>query len=296
MGPGWCRFVPSLPARACRGRGAGAPGEAAREEPGPCRQRAWARRCLRHSPDGGLSLGHVSLPRPSPRVTRFRAPRVGTEPGPLCPGDPPSVWLAAVVCAVLAVACALCALQCLRRLIRYVFFPGRTPPSAIDQVGGSSPPSRRQRVPYHRGACVSPTAHECSRCSGHSAGPPGSGQPRNRLCVGALQRRVRRVRSPVFSWRFCPESPRSPERPAAALGAGAGPRAPEDSARASRWPPRGQDRRGKPRVREAHARTCRAGCPSRGAPHACPTRSRELGPWGCRDGEESRVTGVRPHM
>lgn len=56
---------------------------------------------------------------------------------PVCertqPGDPPSVWLAAVVCAVLAVAFALCALQCLRRLIRYVFFPGRTPPSAIGQ-------------------------------------------------------------------------------------------------------------------------------------------------------------------
>ncbi|KAM5335383.1 interferon alpha/beta receptor 1 [Glossophaga mutica] len=49
------------------------------------------------------------------------------------PGDPPSVWLVAVTCAVVAVAVTLCALQWLRRLVNYVFFPSRTPPSAIDE-------------------------------------------------------------------------------------------------------------------------------------------------------------------
>ncbi|XP_045708580.1 interferon alpha/beta receptor 1 isoform X2 [Phyllostomus hastatus] len=49
------------------------------------------------------------------------------------PGDSSSVWLVAVPSAVLAAAFALCALQGLRKLVGYVFFPSRAPPSAIDQ-------------------------------------------------------------------------------------------------------------------------------------------------------------------
>lgn len=49
------------------------------------------------------------------------------------PGDLPSVWLVAVTSTVLAAAFVLCALQCLRKLVGYVFFPSRSPPSALDQ-------------------------------------------------------------------------------------------------------------------------------------------------------------------
>ncbi|XP_053513769.1 interferon alpha/beta receptor 1 isoform X2 [Artibeus jamaicensis] len=49
------------------------------------------------------------------------------------PGDSPRAWLTAVTCTVLGVTFALCALQGLRRLVGYVFFPHRAPPSAIDQ-------------------------------------------------------------------------------------------------------------------------------------------------------------------
>ncbi|XP_036921178.1 interferon alpha/beta receptor 1 isoform X2 [Sturnira hondurensis] len=49
------------------------------------------------------------------------------------PGDSPSVWLTVVSCTVLAVSITLCALQGLRRLVDYVFFPSRAPPSAINE-------------------------------------------------------------------------------------------------------------------------------------------------------------------